>query len=68
MTGIQKNIVFIIVCCALGAACLTWIGIESYPNLNRPSNYAMHGVFGTILGYFFGLICVIVKAMWNSKF
>lgn len=67
MNGIQKNIILVSICCVLGAVGLTWIGIESYPNLNRPGNYVMHGVFGTILGYFFGLICVIVKAMWNDK-
>jgi hypothetical protein len=63
----QKNIILVSICCVLGAVGLTWIGIESYPNLNRLSDYVGNGIFGCVLGYFFGIICVIVKAIWIAN-
>jgi hypothetical protein len=63
----RTAILFVVLCSVLGVIGHTWIGIESYPSLDRPSNYVLHGIVGLMLGYFFGIICVIVKWMWDSE-
>jgi hypothetical protein len=61
----QKTIIFIVLCSFLGAILLLWLGIESYPTLNKPSHYVGHALTGLFLGYLFGVLGLLLKIGWN---
>jgi hypothetical protein len=62
----QKTIIFIILCSLIGAILHLWIGIESYPNLNKPTNYLSYILIGLFLGYTISILGILLKINWKE--